>query len=63
MSEGFFLAIFREITEVLCGTSFSKSLISELAGQLYQFGMNMADIMRLEARRMHRLTSPSGIVA
>jgi putative transposase len=24
----------REITEVLCGTSFSKSLVSELAGQL-----------------------------
>ena len=24
----------REITETLCGTSFSKSLVSELAGQL-----------------------------
>lgn len=24
----------REITEILCGTSFSKSLVSELAGQL-----------------------------
>jgi putative transposase len=37
----------REITEVLCGTSFSKSLVSELAGQLD---------MELEAWRNRPLT-------
>jgi putative transposase len=35
----------REITEVLCGTSFSKSLVSELTGQLdtelYSFMIDM----------------------
>lgn len=37
----------REITEVLCGTSFSKSLVSELAGQLDE---------ELDAWRNHPLT-------
>ncbi len=40
----------REITEVLCGTSFSKSLVSELAGQMDE---------ELDAWRNRPLTEPT----